>query len=334
MKKIYWGIGLLLFLWLVTAGISLMIGTPFLYIDQLIDVALGRGTQVQQLVLTEFRLPRLLISLFAGTCLGIAGYLLQGVTRNPLADSSILGINSGAGFFVMLYLGFFTSHASPFLLLFVAFLGGTLAACLVYFVAYQRSGQVAMNRLLLSGIAVNAGFSAAMLLSTIKISKENYGFVNAWLAGSIWGASWPYVTAFLPWVLILIPLAFFYSRRIGLLSFGPERAQSLGLNVSRSQSVLLLLAVGLACGSVAVAGSLSFIGLLAPHAAKISVRKENHWAFLLSGLFGGLFVNIADILARVILPDGEVPTGILIAVLGAPYFLYLLFHIQKKQLSV
>lgn len=104
--------------------------------------------------------------------------------------------------------------------------------------------------------------------------------------------------------------------------------------MSRSQSVLLLLAVGLACGSVAVAGSLSFVGLLAPHAAKIIVRKENQWTLLFSGLFGGLFVNIADILARIILPDGEVPTGILIAVLGAPYFLYLLLYIQKKQLSV
>lgn len=333
MKKGYWIAASLLALWALSGLASLMIGTPLIYADQVMDVFLGQGSPAQQLVITEFRLPRLIISLLAGACLGAAGYLLQGVTRNELADSSILGINSGAGFFVMLYLGFFSNHTLPFLLLILAFIGGTVAAFLVYFIAYSRTGRLALNRLLLSGIAVNAGFSALMLLVTIRISKENYGFVNSWLAGSIWGASWPYVWAFLPWAFVLLPVAFFYSRRIEILSFGAERAQSLGLNVSKSQSILLLCAVGLACGSVAVAGSLSFVGLLAPHAAKILLRKETPWTFVLSGLFGGLFVNVADIIARLILPNGEIPTGILIAMMGAPYFLYLLFRMQKKQLT-
>lgn len=330
MKKNHWVLYTLLFVLCLTIVGSLMIGTPFIYIDQLSAVFAGKGTMAQQLVVVEFRLPRLLISLLAGACLGVSGYLLQGVTRNELADSSILGINSGAGLFVMLYLGFFASDSSPVFLLLVAFLGGLLASLLVYLTAYRRGSFLGMNRILLSGIAVNAGFSALTLLLTIRLTKENYGFVNAWLAGSIWGASWPYVWTLLPWTVVLFPIALMYSRRIGLLSFGHERAQSLGVNVVRSQRLLLVLAVALSCGSVAVAGSLSFIGLLAPHAAKMITRRENTSTFLFSSLFGALFVNTADILARLILPSGEVPTGILIAIMGAPYFLYLLFVKQKQ----
>ncbi|MEY8445389.1 iron ABC transporter permease [Enterococcus ratti] len=315
----------LLFLLVGSTIISLMTGIPFISFPQLLAFIQGKALAIHKLIVYEFRLPRLLISLLAGLCLGIAGFLLQGVTRNKLADSSILGINAGAGFLVMIYLGFYADHASPFLLLIVAFLGGLFTAFLVYLIAYTKNGFLGMNRILLAGIAVNAGLSAFMLLCTIKLAKENYHFVNSWLAGSIWGASWSYVFSLLSWTVVLIPLAIVYGKRIGLLSFGQEKAQSLGLDVGTSQKVLLLIAVALACGSVAVAGSLSFVGLLAPHAAKFIVCKENGWSLLLSGLFGALFVNSADILARVILPSGEVPTGILIAIMGAPYFLYLLF---------
>ncbi len=328
MKRSYQSLVVLFLLLVVSIVASLMIGTPFIPFDQLAEVFQGNGSAIQELIVYEFRAPRLLISLLAGMCLGISGFILQGVTRNRLADAGILGINAGAGFFVMIYLGFYANQTFPFLLLIVAFLGGLLAALLVYLFAYTRNSFLGMNRLLLSGIAVNAGLSALMLLFTIKLSKENYGFVNAWLAGSLWGASWPYVFSLLPWAVIFLPFVLIYSRRIGLLSFGQERAQSLGLDVQKSQKILLILAVALACGSVAVAGSLSFVGLLAPHLAKFVVRRENQLSLILSGLFGAFFVTIADVLTRVILPSGEIPTGILIAVLGAPYFLYLLFSKQ------
>lgn len=313
-----------------TAIVSLMVGTPFLSGNQLIQVITGTGKPVEQLIVSEFRMPRLLISLIAGACLGVSGYLLQGVTRNELADSSILGINAGAGFFVMLYLGFFAQNINALLLPFIAFMGGIVASALVYMTARKRSGQLGMNRLLLAGIAVNAGLSALTLLCTIQLSKENYGFVNAWLAGSIWGSSWSNVWSLVPWAVVLLPIAFLYNRKIPVLSFGQERAQSLGINIPRNQKILLAAAVALACGSVAVAGSLSFVGLLSPHAAKLIVKKENTWTCLLSALIGALLVNIADVGARLLMPSGEIPTGILIALIGAPYFLYLLFARQKN----
>ena len=333
MRKIQRAILLLLLFLVITSVASLMIGTPFIALKQFAELLLGKGQDLHSLVVSEFRIPRLLISLVSGFSLGVSGYLLQGVTRNELADSSLLGINSGAGFFVMLYLGFYANDLSPFLLLLVAFFGGVSAALLVYIIARKRNGLLGMNRILLAGIAVNAGLSALMFLCTIKLSKENYGFVNTWIAGSIWGASWPYVWVLIPWTAGILLLTVFFSGRIGLLSLGQERARSLGLNVTRSQQILLLVAVALACGSVAVAGSLSFVGLLAPHAAKLVMRQESQWKFLLSGLFGALFVNSADIIARIILPSGEIPTGILIAVIGAPYFLYLLLSKQKQIIS-
>ncbi len=156
------------------------------------------------------------------------------MTRNELADSSILGINAGAGFLVMLYLGFFSQYSLPFLLLVVAFIGGILATCCVYLAAYDRNGFLGMNRILLSGIAINAGLSALTLLCTIQLSKENYGFVNAWLAGSIWGASWSYVWALLPWAIILIPLGGFMLNGLACYHL-VKNAQGLGLNVNKSQ---------------------------------------------------------------------------------------------------
>lgn len=139
MKRSYQSLVVLFLLLVVNIVASLMIGTPFIPFDQLAEVFQGNGSAIQELIVYEFRAPRLLISLLAGMCLGISGFILQGVTRNRLADAGILGINAGAGFFVMIYLGFYANQTFPFLLLIVAFLGGLLAALLVYLFAYTRN---------------------------------------------------------------------------------------------------------------------------------------------------------------------------------------------------
>lgn len=314
---------------LIISCLSLMIGTPILSPAEVLSVLTGNGDSFTELLVIDFRMPRLFISILAGACLGVSGYLLQGVTRNELADSSVLGINAGAGLFVMVYIGFFSQNTMAMLLPLVACLGGCFSATCVYFIS-RKKRVIGMNRLLLSGIAMNAGLSALTLLLTIKLSKESYSFVNSWLAGSIWGTSWLNVLALLPWAMILLPVAYIMSRYLPVLSFGEERARSLGVHVSRIQQFILFTAVVLACSSIAMAGSLSFVGLVAPHMAKNIVKKENGYAFGLTILFGALLVNCADVIARVLLPSGELPTGIIIAIIGAPYFLYLLFSRQKK----
>lgn len=314
---------LLLLLLTVFAG-SVMIGQRMLGLTDLTAILKGEAGRAVSLTFWNFRLPRSLVALCGGAGLALSGYLLQGLTKNPLADAGVLGINGGAGLLVMLYLGFF-SNGSVYLLPVAAAAGGLLCAALVYGVAFSagRFG-LSMNKLLLSGIAVNAGVSALTLLVTIKLSKESYQFVTGWLAGSIWGVTWQHAVILLIWLLILGGLGWLRQPILNLLALGRESALSLGVKVNKEQTLLLVIASLLASVSVAFCGSLAFLGLLAPHIAKALTGRQGSQSYWLSAVCGAIILLIADTLGRLLLPSGEVPAGILIALIGAPYFLYLM----------
>lgn len=311
------------FLVLLAFFISLSVGQRLIGLADWISLVKGTGSRSLVLTFWNFRLPRSLVGLFCGAGLALSGYLLQGVTRNELADASFLGINGGAGLFVMLYLGFF-AQGSAFALPVIAILGGGISAVLVYFLAQGgRGSSLSMNKLLLSGIAVNSGVSALTLLLTIKLSKESYQFVVSWLAGSIWGVTWEHALILLIWISLLALVGWWRQPILRLLSLGRENALSLGVAVSREQTYLLGIAAMLASVSVAFAGNLAFLGLLAPHIAKGLSKKHS---YTLTALCGGIIVLLADTLGRLLLANGEVPAGILIAVIGAPYFLVILLR--------
>ncbi|MGX7164801.1 FecCD family ABC transporter permease [Enterococcus massiliensis] len=306
---------------------SLMIGKTTLDFSEVAAIFMKEATPAQTLIFWNFRFPRSLIALIGGCGLAFSGFLLQGTTRNDLADGSILGINSGAGLFVMVYLGFF-AQGSLLILPMLAMAGGILAAILVFGIAFQRKEFLSMEKILLAGIAVNAGFSALTLLLTIKISKDSYSFVTSWLAGSIWGTTWSAVTTLIPFLLIFTIFAYRKVPMLTILGFGEERAMSLGIKVNRERMILLGTAVGLAACCVAFTGSLGFVGLLAPHISKAWLKQETRSSFLISGAIGGILVLVADIIGRILLTSGEIPAGIIIAIIGAPYFLFLLLRDQ------
>lgn len=315
---------------LVTAGIflvallsSLLFGQESLSLSQIISLLTGSAEPITSLLFWEFRLPRTLIAIIGGGALAASGFLLQGVTRNDLADSGILGVNSGIALAVMVYLGFFPQGTAYHLPIF-GFLGGMTAALAVYLISYQKGRLLVMNKLLLAGVAVNAGLNAVTVLVTIKLSKDRFNFVGSFLSGSIWGAAWPQVTVLGIWTLAFLLLAFVKVPFIRLLGLGEEQAISIGVKVAKERFWLLLLAVLLASGAVAFTGSLAFVGLLAPHIAKQLTHRENQGTFALSIIFGGILVLAGDTLGRSLLASGEVPAGIMIALIGAPYFLYLI----------
>ena len=181
-------IGFLFVLVLLAFCGSIMVGKTFFSFDLWLALWQQTLTASQSLIFFDFRLPRAVLALIAGSAFGFSGFLLQGVTRNELADASILGINNGAGLCVMLYLGFYAQGSQ--LLPLIGMIGGLLAALLVYAIAYKQRQLLSMERILLSGIAVNAGLASASLLLTVQLSKERYSFVTAWLSGTIWGTSW------------------------------------------------------------------------------------------------------------------------------------------------
>ncbi|OBZ19581.1 iron ABC transporter permease [Bacillus sp. FJAT-27264] len=292
----------------------------------LLRTMFGQGTDKQSLILFDFRLPRIVISLLIGASLAVCGAVMQGISRNALADSGILGINAGAGLMVMLLISFYpTTAAAPvFLLPVVAFVGASLTAALIYALAYKRHQGLSPTRLLLTGVAVAAGMSAAMIVLTLRLNPDKYQFVATWLAGSIWGTSWKFVLSLLPWVLILLPYVFYKSRVMNVLNLGEQTATGLGAPVNKEQFRLLAAAVGLAGASVAVSGGIGFVGLVAPHLARRLVGPKHQYMLPTSALIGALLVITADTIGRWILQPSEIPTGIVVAVIGAPYFLYLL----------
>nr|WP_325166679.1 iron ABC transporter permease [Viridibacillus soli] len=293
---------------------------------ELIRTLFGMGTDKQNIILFDFRLPRIVISILVGMALAVSGSILQGVSRNALADPGILGINSGAGVAVMLFISFFpTTTAAPvFFLPILAFIGAGTTAILIYVLAYKRGEGISPTRLLLTGVAVAAGISAVMIVLTLRLSPENYQFVAVWMAGSIWGSNWSFVLALLPWILILLPIAYSKARVLNTLNLGEIPATGLGLAIEKERLILLAVAVGLAGASVSVSGGIGFIGLIAPHLARQLVGAKHQYLLPTAALVGSLLLITADTIGRWILEPSEVPAGIVVAVIGAPYFLYLL----------
>ncbi|ACX66043.1 FecCD family ABC transporter permease [Paenibacillus sp. Y412MC10] len=293
---------------------------------EVIKTLFGGGTDKQELVLFEFRLPRIVISLLIGAGLAISGCVMQGISRNELADPGILGINAGAGLMVMLFISFFPSTAAApvFLLPVLALIGAGGTAALICVLAYKKNQGFKPTSLLLTGIAVAAGISAAMIVLTLRLSPEKYQFVATWLAGSIWGSSWKFVLALLPWMLVLLPFVMYKAQVMNVLNLGEPTATGLGASVTREQLKLLAAAVGLAASCVAVSGGIGFVGLIAPHLARRLVGAKHQMLLPVTALVGALLVITADTLGRWIIQPSEIPTGIVVAVIGAPYFLYLL----------
>lgn len=306
----------------------LSLNTGLIKIDPLtvINTFLGNGSEQDELLLLEFRLPRIVIAVLIGMGLAVSGTVLQGVVKNPLADPGIIGINAGAGLAVMIFVIYFSTELgnSVFIMPIVAFIGAGLTAVVIYAFSYKKDEGVSPIRLILVGVAVAAGISALMIVLTLRIDPESYSFVATWLAGSIWGTSWNFVLALLPWLVILIPFVYFKSRVLDVMNLGDATAVSLGMNLEKERRWLLAAAVALAAASVSVSGAIGFVGLIAPHMTRRLVGETHKYVIPIAALIGAVLVLTADTLGRLILQPAEIPTGVVVAIIGAPYFLYLL----------
>lgn len=286
----------------------------------------GDGSDKENLILFSFRLPRIVISSLVGAGLALSGCIIQGVARNALAEPGLLGINAGAGLTVILFvlLCGAQSTLSVLALPLLALIGAGITAILIYALAFKRQTGLAPIRLILTGVAVQAGILALTTVLVVKLDDMQFDFVAAWQAGSIWGSDWKFVLALLPWLLLLIPYVLSKARVLDVLSLGDDIACGLGLAVEEERRRLLAAAVALAASCVAVSGNISFVGLIAPHLARRLVGPGHGVLFPVCAMAGAVLVSAADTLARVIVQPAEIPTGIMVAVVGAPYFLYLL----------
>ncbi|MFJ7408313.1 MULTISPECIES: FecCD family ABC transporter permease [unclassified Lysinibacillus] len=284
------------------------------------------------LVIFEFRLPRIVIAALVGVGLGMAGVVLQGITRNGLADPGILGINAGAGAAVVIFMFFFqfrvvTADVSSWLSILImpifGFVGGTLAAALIFSFA-MKNGHLDMQRLILTGIAINSGFGALSLFLSLKMNAQDYESAAVWMAGSIYNANWIFVVSMLPWLLLL---GFYVYRKSYLLDYfqlEEDSITSLGIALEKEKIKLLLASVGLVSACVSVSGSIGFIGLMAPHIAKQLVGIQHRYVMPVSALIGACLLVFADFIGKTVFAPSELAVGIVVSIIGIPYFLYLL----------
>ncbi|MDQ0114502.1 FecCD family ABC transporter permease [Paenibacillus harenae] len=294
---------------------------------EVLSTLLGNGTGEQELILFEYRLPRIIITALAGIGLGIAGAVLQGVSRNSLADPGILGLNAGAAFGLIVFVSFFRSMEGPTALLIpmFTFAGGVLTAILIFLLSYDRNRGISPIRLILVGIAIEAGIGAVTLFLSLRLDEDIYSFASRWLAGSVWGREWIHVGSLLPWIALLAPFIYSQSKKLDVFALGDELAAGIGSRVTRNRIVLLASAVALSCASVAMAGGIGFIGLVAPHIARRLAGPQHRYFLPIAGLVGLFVLVAADTIGRSVFQPVAIPAGVVVALVGGPYFLYLLF---------
>src|SRR5699024_1338868 len=238
----------------------------------------------------------------------------------------ILGINTGAGFAVVLFIFFLQDLMgnvfSVLVMPLFALMGALLAALLIYVLAWKNG--VSPIRLVLVGIGINAGFSAALVILQLKMNPQDFRQATVWLSGDIWSANWTFVLALLPWILILVPYALQKSNTLNVLNLGDDIAGGLGSKVENDRRLLLIIAVALAGASVAAGGAIAFLGLVVPHIARRIIGPLHQYTIPISALMGGLLLMVSDTIGKNLLTSMEIPVGIVVAILSAPYFVYLL----------
>ncbi|AFZ69269.1 FecCD family ABC transporter permease [Deinococcus peraridilitoris] len=305
---------------------SIALGAASIPFGHVAELLVHPNDTSESLIIWTLRLPRALIALLAGGALGVAGALLQGVTRNPLADPGILGVEAGAALAILLMVVFFpTLGAAAFVPL--AFAGGAAAAVLTFSIATGVG--LTPLRLALSGVAV-AAFTAAASRAVQILFEDRAQAALFSLAGSVANRTWEHVQLSAPWVLTGLLTAFLAAGRVNLLSLGEDVARSLGVNAARNTLVLTALAVLLAASAVSVVGPIGFVGLVAPHVARGLAGPDYRVVLPLSALLGSALLVWGDVAARLVDRPNETPVGILITALGAPFFVYLARRLGKS----
>lgn len=299
--------------------ISVVKGSVDIPLAEIAELITGAGSSPHGQIIYNIRLPRSIVAALVGINLALSGAILQAVMKNPLADPHIIGISSGAGLLGILVMLAFPGFA--YLVTLAAFIGAMGAALLIYILAWKNG--IRPIRIILAGVAVSAFLSAGISALLIFYSDRVHSALM-WMVGGLSARSWPQVEMLWPYTLICAVLALLAARHLNILQLGDELAKGLGLRVGLTRIMLSALAALLAASAVSVVGLLGFVGLIVPHTARLLVGSDYRVLLPATLLLGAGTVTFCDTIARTIVAPVELPVGIIMAVLGAPFFLYLL----------
>lgn len=280
------------------------------------------NTEFDHIVIRELRLNRAIIALLVGSALAVSGALMQGVTRNVLAEPGILGVSSGASFAVVFSIGFF-GLVSPVFMPLVAAIGAICTATIVWGIAAATPSGTSPLTLVLSG-AVMTAFLGALITVMHLIDADSFQNLRVWLSGSLVGRKTNVIFWVAPWLVTGFVIALAIARQVTALSMGKETAIGMGVDTKKIQQLVLVAVITLTAGAVALAGPLGFVGLVIPHVVRLFVGSDYRFIVPFSGIVGAIYVLAVDALARVIFAPLEISTGIMTALFGAPFFVWLI----------
>lgn len=322
---ILFGLGLLFFLmaFSVTKGV---VDIPFSSVWD----ALFRfdESNTHHLIIIDIRIPRVIASALVGSAFAVSGAIMQGITRNPMADSGLLGLNAGAGFALSICFAFFPSMKYMQIILF-SFLGAAFGAMLVNSIASLRRGGATSMRLVLAGAAVSALLSS--LSQGIALHFDVAQDILFWTVGGVAGSNWDQIRIIFPFIMVALVGAVILSRSISIASLGEDVAKGLGMNTTIVNLLSSIIVLVLAGASVSVVGAVGFVGLVIPHLSRYLVGVDYKWIIPVSAVLGGILVVVADLGARTLNPPIETPIGSLIALVGVPFLLYLARKERRAQ---
>lgn len=311
---------------LVAMHISLLMGTVKFTMRDVYEAIYNsfNGAAVNQIIFS-LRIPRILTGALIGINLGVAGALLQAILRNPMASPNIIGVNAGAAFLAVLIMTALPnlSRSIPIF----AFLGALLATVFIYLLSSASKNSNTVH-IVLAGIAVS-NLLKAITSGLMTLNSDTLDITYSWLLGSLSGRTWTALEMLLPYSIFALSIAIFISPKINLFSLGDELAKNMGLPIGAYRVLIMFLASVLAGSAVSVAGTIGFIGLIAPHSARMIIGNDYKFLLPLSGIFGAILLVVSDTVARVLFQPVELSVGIVTSVLGAPFFLWLLFSARK-----
>ena len=309
---------------LLSASIGIAGGDPFILLQTLFGQE--ASSELSQIML-EMRVPRVMAACMTGAAFALAGTVMQGITRNPLADAGLLGINAGACFFVALGAVLFPAVSGGSMG--AAFLGAAAAAAMVYGFGMKR-GKAEPVRLILAGSAASAFLTALSqgISLAFGLSKD----LSFWTVGSLSGILWPQVQTVLPWIAGAAAVGCLLAPRLSILALGDESAAGLGINVTAVRTAGLIVVLVLAGASVSLVGGISFIGLIVPHTVRRLVGTDYRRIMPAALLIGAILLTLADVCARMLNAPFDTPVGALVSVIGVPLFLFMTYRNGRGEL--
>nr|WP_307989665.1 iron ABC transporter permease [uncultured Niameybacter sp.] len=304
-------------------------GSNTIAIEDIIKTLFGGGTPLQSVTIWDIRLPRIMIAIIVAICLSVSGCILQSITKNELAEPGMIGINAGAAIGVVLLISYGQStyydkigDLTLLVMPIVAIIGALLSGGLIYRLSYKKG--VSPSRLILTGIGVNVGINAVISLYQLNMSKGDYNQVLTWISGSLWGSKWEFFFLITPLVALFLGLNIWKMKKLDVLNLGDEIATGLGVCVEKERKILFFYAIALAGLATSVAGNIAFLGLLGPHIAKRLVGPVHKRQIPVAALINCVIIILADSMSKNLFSPIEIPVGITIAIIGVPYFIYLM----------